>query len=125
MVTIQLGYSAETVGIQRGYSGDTVRIQRRYSEDFIHYVIFLFPDWSVIFWILFIAAMITSCRNHWDYILNTEALLADPYDHSCRKQGTTPFSSGTAVSISDNSSFKRTYSNGLKHIPFLVGITSS
>ena len=26
--------------------------------------------------------MITSCRNHWDYILNTEALIADFYDHS-------------------------------------------
>ena len=43
----------------------------------------------------------------------------------CRKQGTNPFSSGKAFPISGNSSFKRTYSNGLKQIPFLVGITSS
>ena len=32
--------------------------------------------------ILFIAAMITSCRSHWDYILNTETLLAVSYHHA-------------------------------------------
>ena len=87
---------------------------------FSHYVIFLFPDWSV--FILFIAAMVTSCRNHWDYILKTEALLGDSYDHSVGN----PFKfRNKAFPSSGNSSFKRTYSNGLKQIPFLVGITSS
>ena len=55
---------------------------KRYPLDqyFSHYVICLFSDWSV--FILFIAAVDISYKNHWDYILNTEALLGDSYDHS-------------------------------------------
>ena len=43
----------------------------------------------------------------------------------CRKQGITAFSSGNTFPISGKSCFKLLYSNGLKHIPFLVGTTSS
>ena len=43
----------------------------------------------------------------------------------CNRQGTTQSSSGKAFPISGNSSFKRTYSDGLKQIPFVVGTTWS